>query len=127
MALIREFNNTFTADGNASSNPVHRDEIDGKADLELSVQYKPVGDAPTGTTIAFAGKLEHSLDGVTYEDVPSGGITTIAVGTEARATKAVDLSATVLHKFVRVKLTVSITGSPDYKTGTVGTAQIAAA
>lgn len=115
--LVKELRNRFTADATANGDVFDRDGAKGDT-LTLNAQYKPVGTAPSGTTIAFDAKTQHSIDKVTWADVPGGGITTIAVGTEARASKQLDLNAVALFQYLRIVGITSITGVPNYQTGT---------
>ena len=115
--LLAQLRNIFTADAVVNGTPIDRDTVKDEA-LTLTAQFKPVGTDLSGTTIAFDAKLQHSIDGVTFVDVASGAITTIAVGTEARASKIVNVRTTALYRWVRIQGQTSITGSPNYQTGT---------
>lgn len=91
--------------------------------IALTLHTNPVGSNPTGTTIAFTAKLQHSPDGTFWEDVASGAVTTIASGAESTSTKVFATTA-VIHRFIRASYNLSITGSPNWQSGVVATIQI---
>ena len=125
--LRAQLRNTFSADATVNGDAVDTDHLEGVTTLMFEAQYKPVGSAPTGTTINFDCKLQHSVDNVTFIDVAGGAITQILVGTEARDSVRLAIATVELFRWVRIVGITSIVGSPNYQTGTELIARVKAA